>query len=103
MVTNCLAKSLTGNNHLLKCRQLVWENHSGGTSSPDKDTACLGKSLKRNKFLDKVTACLRKSIKRINYHLSSPPVIYNEMSIISMKGTEKCIGYKIRSLAVQNF
>ena len=71
---NLSGKSLTWNNYLLKCRQLVWENHLSGTSSPDEETACL-----------------RKSIKWINYHPSSSPVIYSQMSIISIKGTEKCI------------
>ena len=31
-------------------RQPVWENHSSGTGSPDKETACLGKSLEWNSF-----------------------------------------------------
>ena len=70
----------------LKCRQIVSENHSSGTSSPDKETACL-----------------RKSIKRINYHPSSPLVIYSRMSINSIKGTEKCTVYKLRSLLVKSF
>ena len=64
-------------------RQIVWENQSSGTSSPDKETPCL-----------------RKSIKRIHYHASSPPVIYSQMSIISIKAKEKCIVYKLRSLKV---
>ena len=103
MVTTCLGKSLTWNNYILQCRQLVWENHSKGTSFPDKETAYLGESLQVNKFPDKETACLRESIKRINYHPSSPPVIYSQMSIISIEGIEKCIVYKIRNLVVQNF
>ena len=103
MVTTCLGKSLRWNNYLLKCRQVVWENHSSGTSSPDKKTACLGNSLKRNKFADKETAYLRNSIKRINYHPTSPPVIYSQMSINSTEGTEKCIVYKLRSLLVKIF
>ena len=52
-------------------RQLVRENQSSGTSSPDKETACL-----------------RKPIKRINYHLCSPAVFYSQMSTISMKETK---------------
>ena len=85
-MTTGLEKSLTRNNHLLKCRQLVCENHSSGTSSPDKETACL-----------------RKSIERINYHPSSPSVSCSQMSIISIKGTEKCIVYKLSRLVVQRF
>ena len=65
-------------------RQPVWENQSSGTIFPDNETACL-----------------KKSIKRINYHPGSPPVIYSPMSIISIKGTEKCIVYKLRDLVVQ--
>ena len=85
-MTTCLGKPLTWNNQFVKCRQLVWEKHSSGTSYPDKQIACL-----------------RKSVKRINYHPSSPPVIYIQMSIISIRGTEKCIVYKLRSLVVKSF
>ena len=46
---------------------------------------------------------MEKSIKRINYHPSSPPVIYSQMSISSIKAREKCIVYKLRSLVVKNF
>ena len=67
-------------------RQIVWEIHSSGTSYPDKEKACL-----------------RKSIQRINYHPSSPPVNYSQMSILSKTGTEKCIVYKVRSLLVESF
>ena len=49
------------------------------------------------------TACLRKSIKRINYHPSSPPVIYSQITIYSIKGTKKCIVYEMRCLVVQSF
>ena len=85
-MTTCLGKSLTCNNYLLRCRQFVWENHSSGTSS-----------------LDREISCRKKSIKRKIYHSSSPPEIYGQMSIVCIKGTEICIEYKLHSLVVKSF
>ena len=89
--------------HLLKCRQIVWENHSSGTSSPDKETTYLGKSIKWNKFADKEIACLRKQNQANQLSSKFPLVIYSRMSIISIKGTEKYFGYKLHSLLVKCF
>ena len=86
MVTTCLGKSLTCNNYLLKCRQFVWENHSNGTSSLDRETSCRKKSIKPNIYLP-----------------SSLPAIYSQMSIICIKGTEICIENKLHSLVVKSF
>ena len=66
--------------------QVVWEDHSSGTSFPDKKTACL-----------------RKLIKRIIHHSSSASVNYSQMSIISIKATGKCVVYKLRSIVITSF
>ena len=84
--------------------QLVWENHSSGKIISSGVDNLSGRVTEVEHVpRDKETACLRKPFNWINYHSSSPPVFCSQLSIISLKRTEKRNVYKIRSLVVQSF